>query len=65
MIGDFNAQKANSFVKDFCDTDSFKYIVKEPACYNDPLNPKCINLLSEHNLSDLHKMTVTVLKCYF
>ena len=62
----------------FCDIYSFKHLVKEPTCYKNIENPKCIDLkltsrqrnfqnscVIQTALSDFHKMTETVLKSYF
>ena len=61
-------------MKDFCDTYSFKNLIKEATCFKNPTNPKCIDLMLtnrhrsfqnscviESGLSDFYKMTVTVL----
>ena len=45
------------------------YIVKEPTCFKNTENPRCIDLIItlviETGLSDFHKMTVTILKTSF
>ena len=77
MIGYFNAPDADSSGKDFCDIYSFKYLIKEPTHYENPMNPKCIDLMLknrqrcfqsicdiEKRLSDFCKITATVLKSY-
>ena len=59
----------------FCDICSFKHLIKKPASYKNPVNPKCIVIMltnRQHSfqnysvidsgLSDFHKMTVTVLR---
>ena len=46
MKGKFNAQEANSFVKNdsnFCD---FKHLIVEPKYFKKPMNPKYIDLLN-------------------
>ena len=45
IIADFNAQASNKSVKDFCDVYSFKHLIKEPTCYKNPNNPKCIDFM--------------------
>ena len=65
----------NSDITVFCDTYDLKCLIKEPACYKNPENPSCIDLILTSNpkcfqslcvvetgLSDFHRMTVTVLK---
>ena len=62
-------------MKDFCDIYSFQNLIKEPTCFKNPTNPKCIDLMLtnrhrsfqnlcviETGLSDFHKLTVTVLR---
>ena len=64
-------------MKDFCDIYSLKNLIKEPTCFKNPTNPKCIDLMLtnrhrifqnscviETGLSDFHKMTVTVLRSF-
>ena len=65
-------------MKDFRNIYSFKNLIKEPTCFKNPANPKCIDLLLtnrrrsfqnscviETGLPDFHKMTVTVLRYFF
>ena len=72
------AQEFESSVTDFCDIYSFKHLVKEPTCYKNPVNQKCIDLMltnrqssfqnscvTETGLSDFHRMTVAALISYF
>ena len=40
IIEDFHAQASY-----FCDIYSFKHLIKEPTCYEYPINPKCIDLM--------------------
>ena len=62
---------------DFCNLCKLKYLFKVPTCFKNPDNPKAIHLMStnsvrsfqnsrtlETGLSDLHKITVTVLESY-
>ena len=62
----------------FCDTYNLKSLIKEPACYKNPENPSCRDLILtnspkclqsscvvETGLSDFHRMTVTVMKTNF
>ena len=78
LIGDFNAEVSDVSMKEFCDIYSFKNLIKEPTCFQNPANPKCIDLMLtnrhrsfqnscviETSLSDFHKMTVTVLRAFF
>ena len=65
-------------MKDFCDTYSLQNLIKEPTCFKNALNPTLIDMdltnryNSFHNtscieteISDYHKMTITVLKTHF
>ena len=45
IIGDFNAQASDTSVKDFCDIYCFNHLIKEPTCYENPIDPKCIDLM--------------------
>ena len=78
LLGDFNAEIENNFLKEFCDLHGMKSLVRIPTCYKNPANPTCIDLMltnsnrsfvnsctNETGLSDFHKMIVTVLKIYF
>ena len=62
----------------FCDIYDLKSPIKEPTCYKKPENPSCIDLILQNNpkyfqnscvvetdLSDFHRMTVTVMKTTF
>ena len=78
LLGDFNAEFQNHFLKEFCDLYNLKTLIKESTCFKNPENPICIDLmltnsyrsfhkscLIETGLSDFHKMIVTVMKSYF
>ena len=78
LLGDFNAEVENNFLKEFCDFHGMKSLIRVPTCYKNPANPTCIDLMLtnsnrsfqksctiEAGLSDFHKMIVTVLKIYF
>ena len=77
MIGDFNASEFDTLVENFCDICSLKNLIKEPICFRNPHNPKCIDLITtnrsrrfqnscviETGDSDFHKMTATVLRSH-
>ena len=78
LMRDFNADKNNTSLKDFCQLYNLKHLIKVPTCYKNPENPSIIDLMLtnspysyqnscaiETGLSDFHKMTVTVLKTFF
>ena len=75
LMGDFNADKNQENLVDFCQLYNLKHLIKVPTCYKNPDNPSVIDLMLtkcprsyqnssaiETGLSDFHKMTVTVLK---
>ena len=76
-MGDFNAEKANIHIKDFCNLYKLKNLIKVLTCFRNPINPKTIDLMLmnsvcsfqnscalETGLSNFYKTTVTVLKSY-
>ena len=78
IAGDFNTEVAQTSIKVFCDSYEFKNLIKDATCYKNPENPPCIDLILTNNfnsfqnsgvietdLSDFHKMTVTVMKTTF
>ena len=77
-MGDFNADLSNNFVHSFCGSYTLKSLIKKLTCFKNPDHPTCIDLILtnsqksfqnssiiETGLSDFHKLTVTILKCYF
>ena len=78
LLGDFNAEVENNFLKEFCDLYGIKSLIKIPTCYKIPANPTCIDLILTNSnqsfqnpctiktgLPDFYKMVVTVLKIFF
>ena len=78
ILGDFNAEANDPYMETFCETYKLKHLVKEPTCFKNPLNPKCIDIILtnrfhnfqntnilETGLSDHHKLTLTILKNEF
>ena len=78
LLGDFNANIKDSFMKNFCENFDLRSLVKEPACFKNPENPSCIDLILtkkprsfikagviETGLSDYHKLVTTVMKMHF
>ena len=76
-IGDFNMTETEEQLKNFLDLYSLKNLVHEPTCYKSE-TARCIDLVLtnrnrrvqqtttvETDLSDFHKMVVTVLKTTF
>ena len=62
-------------MKAFCDNYNLTSLIKQPACYKNPNNPTCIDLILsntprsfqstgviEKGLSDFHLMTLTATK---
>ena len=78
IVGGLNAEEFESCLSQFLYEYNAKNIVKENICFKDPLNPNSIGLfitnspLSFENtipvsneLSDFHKMVITVMKMSF
>ena len=77
LMGDFNAEVAETSFSSFCELYEVKSIINQPACYKNLTNPSCIDLFLtnspnsfqkstavETRLSDFHKLIVTVMKSY-
>ena len=78
LLGDFNAEVENNFLKEFCDFYGMKSLIRVQRCYKNPANPTCIHLIltnsnrgfqnsctMETGLSNFYKKIVTVLKICF
>ena len=65
-------------MKTFGENYKFRNLINEPACFKNPENPTCIDLILknkplsfknayviETGLSDFHKMVVAVMKMHF
>ena len=78
VIGDFNAEVNDKFMRNFCESYNLSSLIKESTCYKNPENPSSIDLIltnSSHSfqcssvvetgLSDFRKMIVTVMKTTF
>ena len=78
LLGDFNSEMADANLKDFCNLYLLKNLIKKPTCFQNLENPKTTDLILtnrprsfcnsdtlETELSDFHKLTVTVLKTFF
>ena len=78
LLGDFNADMLDDNLNDFCKLNNLKNLIREHACYKNPLNPSCIDLIItnrpnsfqdtnviETGLSDFHKLTLSVMKMFF
>ena len=77
LIGDFNAEETNFHIIDFCNLYMLENLIKTPTCFKNLDDPKTIDLMLtnsarsfekscavETGLSDIHQMTVTILKPY-
>ena len=49
VLGDFNVGMDNSDITVFWDTYDLKCLTKEPACYKNPENSSCIDLILTNN----------------
>ena len=78
IMGDFNSEMSEEPMKEFCEIFNLKNLVKEATCYKSTLHPTCIDLMItnrcrcfqntevvETDLSDFHKMAITVLRTSF
>ena len=78
LAGDFNGQEEDDSLKEFLDEFNAKNLVKDKTCFKSLDNPSCIDLFITNSyqrfqktttvftdLSDFHKMVITVLKTTF
>ena len=78
LLGDFNSCMGDFPMKTFGENYKLRNFIKEPACFKNPENPICIDLILrnkplsfkntyviETELSDFHKMIVAVMKLHF
>ena len=76
--GDFNVGIDENSMKNFCDINCLKSLIKEPTCFKNPDKPTCIDLILtnrpnifqhsstfERGLSDFHLLTVPEFKMGF
>ena len=65
-MGDFNVDKNDESLKEFCQFYKLKHLIKVPTETQiiPQLHISCEETLSAKRLSDFHKMTVIVLKIY-
>ena len=77
-MGDFNVEVENRDMEEFCKNYNLKILIRVPTCYKNPNNLWCIDLILknsqrsfqsfcaiETDLSDFHRMTVTIMKASF
>ena len=77
-LGDFTSETSDTALRNFCHLYKLKNLVREPTCFKNPCNLSCIDLfltnisrgfqdtqVIETDLSDFHKMNLTVLKMFF
>ena len=78
ILNGFNVGAEEPFMKTICESYSFKSLIKQPTCYENPSRPTCIDLtltnvprcfqslcFIETDLSDFHLLTLTVIKKAF
>ena len=78
LIGEFNVGIDENSMKNFCDINCLKSLIKVPTCFKNPGNPKCIDLILtnrpnlfqhssafETGLSHFHHLIVTEFKMGF
>ena len=52
LMGDFNAEPADTVVSDFCEIYNLKNIIREKTCFKNPNNPSCIDLIITNKQKD-------------
>ena len=78
LLGDPNSEPTESAVKDFCQIYGCKNLIKDNTSFKNPEKPSCIDLTLtngpkcfqnsvtlETELSDFHKMTLTVMEVFY
>ena len=50
LMGDFNAEPAETVVSDFCEIYNLQITIREKTCFKNPNNPSCIDLISNENV---------------
>ena len=78
FLGDFNVTDDEHHIKSFCENYGLKNLIRQPTCYKNSSNPACIDLILtnvprsfqstcvvETGLSDVHLMTLTVMRKRF
>ena len=78
LVGDFNSEINDKCTNDFCESCNLNSLIRESTCYKNPENPSCIDLfltnspnsfqnssVVETDLSDFHRMIVTVMRTSF
>ena len=78
LIGEFNSEISNKYLKAFCESYNLKSLIKYPICFKNYDKPTCIDFILKNQpwnfqssytidtrLSDFDRLTGTVLKTYF
>ena len=78
LLGDFNVNTSDSFMKKFCSLNGLKNLISETTCYKNSEKPSCIDLIHtnqpalfqrsavrEIGLSDFHLLPVTDFRMSF
>ena len=78
LLGDFNICVDDEAMKNFCSSYCLNSLIKQPACFKNPENPSCVDLILtnktrsfqstcviETGLSDFYRITISVLKMHF
>ena len=72
LLGDFNSEKREDAMQEFCNVYNLKNLVKESTCFKNVDNPSCIDLVLtnkssvvETGLSDFHRLTIRIMKTNF
>ena len=78
IVGDFNSEMVESAMQNFCGTYHLHNLIKDSIYFKNPEKPWCIDLLItnfpkpflksqtlETGLTDLHKLTLAVIKIHY
>ena len=78
LVGDFNSEINDKCINEFCEICNLSSVIRESTCYKNPENPSCLDLfltispnsfqnssVVETDLSNFHRMIVTVMKTSF
>ena len=57
ILGDFNSEQTETYMKNFINAYDLKNLVKEPTCYKNPRNPSCIDLIFTNRYMSFHNTT--------
>ena len=78
LLGDVNVCVDDEIMRNFCNSYNLNSLIKQPTCFKNQENPRCIDLsltnkprsflstcVIETGLSDFYRMAVSVLRTHF